>query len=260
MKTLFLSEVRRELGKDSPISQSFVTYQDIAILPEPVKRYFHYCGYLNKEKMMNAEIKWGDFFLKLDPNKKWLKLKCFQFNSVLEPCRIVFMKSKIFGIFPFEGKDKYQDGHGNMLIKLLKFFKLDEVTGKEMDQGELVTVLAEALLIPTYSLQPYITWTSINNNACKAVIEFNNIKAEGTFYFNELGEFIRFETKDRYRSDKKHFKKVRWSAVASNYIEKNGIKFPSRLKGIWHMEKGDFEYFIGTINSIDYNTVMNDVY
>ena len=84
------------------------------------------------------------------------------------------MKNAIMGIFPFEGRDKYQDGHGNMLIKLLKAITVVDAKSKEMDQSALVTVLAESLIVPTYALRQYIKWTALDANSAGAEIEYNN--------------------------------------------------------------------------------------
>jgi len=254
MKNLYLSEVRKELTMYSNSKTDIITERDIAALPEPVQKYFRHCGYLGKEKMINAEVEWKDVYIKMSADKKWISLDCYQFNSVPEPTRIVYMKSSILGVFPFEGRDKYQDGHGNMLIKLLKIIKVADAKGKEMDESALVTILAETLIIPTYALQDYIKWYAIDSNTVKALIKYNGTEVSGLFYFNEQGEIIRFQTDDRYYSEKgTKYKKVKWSGVLGNYIEKNGIKFPSDFRAIWHNEEGDFEYFKGTIADIKYN-------
>ena len=254
MKGLYLSEVKKELAKYSNYANDIITENHIASLPEPVQKYFRHCGYLGKEKMINAEFEWNDVYLKMSPHKKWISLKCYQFNSVLEPTRIVYMKSNIIGIFPFEGRDKYQDGKGNMLIKLLKLITIADVKSKEMDESALVTVLAECFLVPTYALQPYIKWIEIDLNTAKAVIRCNESEVSGLFFFDDHGKFIRFETDDRHYSEKgTEYKKYKWSVVAGNYIEKNGIKFPTYLRAMWHTEEGEFEYFKGNIANIKFN-------
>jgi len=254
MKNLYLSEVKKELTKHPSDKRAFITEKEIAALPEPVQKYFRHCGYLGKEKMINAEIQWKEAYLKMAPDKKWIRLKCYQFNSIPEPVRIVYMKTSILGIFPFEGRDKYQDGHGNMLIKLLKGIKVADAKGKEMDASALVTLLAEALIIPAYAFQPYLQWTEIDSNTAKAVMHYHETEVSGLFYFNAQGEMVRFETHDRYYSERgKEYKKLKWSILFSHYIEKNGIRFPSEVKVLWHTDQGDFEYFKGTIANIQYN-------
>lgn len=254
MKALYVSEVSKELAKYADCKSGVITENDIAGLPEPVQKYFRHCGHLGKEKMANAEITWKDVYFKNSPHKKWMSLKCYQFNSVPQPTRIVYMKSSLMGLFPFEGRDKYQDGHGNMLIKLLKVIPVVNARSKEMDQSALVTVLAESLIVPAYALRDYIKWTSLDANSAGAEIEYNKSRAGGIFYFNDSGEFTRFETGDRYYSENgKDYERKKWSAVAANYILKNGIRFPSYFKAVWHTGEGDYEYFKGTITGIRFN-------
>lgn len=254
MKNLYLSEVRKELAKYSSNGADIITEKDIASLPKPIQKYFRYCGYLGKEKMINAEVKWKEAYIKMSPDKNWMRLDCYQFNSIPEPTRIMYMKSSILGIFPLEGRDKYQDGNGNMLIKLLDIIKVADAKGKEMDESSLVTILSEVLLVPTYALQDYIDWTTIDSNTTKATIRHNASEVSGVFYSNDQGEIIRFETDDRYYSERgTEYKKIKWSVVVSKYVEKNEIRFPTDIKLIWHTDKGDFEYFKGTIANIKYN-------
>ena len=49
------------------------------------------------------------------------------------------------------------------------------------------------------------------------------------------------------------YKKYKWSVVAGNYVEVNGIKYPTYLKAMWHTEEGEFEYFKGNIANIKFN-------
>ncbi len=252
LKKTYQSEVEADLKKHTQFSTALITEIDIENLPEPVQRHFKYCGFIGKEKMENVRVQWRNVYMKMSSEKKWFKINCYQYNSVAEPTRIVYMDSRIAGIFPFEGRDKFQDGHGNMLIKLLKIFKVADDKSKEMDEAGLVTILSETFLVPTYAIQPYIKWTAVEKNTATATIKYNGIEVGGTFSFNDSGVFIRFESNDRYNSEKK--KKVKWSVVADNYIEKNGILFPTELKAIWHYENGDFEYFKGIIDNITFNT------
>lgn len=260
LKNLFLEEIRKEIVGFSEKNTGLITPDDLRDLPDPVRKYFIYCGYVNKEKMNNATIEWSDVYLRMAPDKKWLQIECYQFNSVSEPTRIVYMKSNIAGLISFEGRDKCQNGRGNMQIKLFKIFKIADATGFEMDNSALVTVLAEALFIPSYALQKYITWEPIDSLSARAILNYNDNKVSGIFYFNQTGEFIRFETNDRYQSaNGKHYKKIKWSATVSNYIEKGGVKYPTELKATWHDAAGDYNYFKGKITNIRLNPSLLDV-
>ena len=254
MKNIFLSEIKEELNKRKNQPSSVLTEEDIKHLPLPVRNYIRGCGYIGKEKTLNGRIFWKDVLFRMNRNAAWIDLDCFQFNSIQEPCRIVYMKSRLFGLFPFEGRDKYQGGKGNMLIRLMKLFTLADAKSDEMDISGLVTTLAELLLFPSMALQSYIKWEYIDDFSAKAVINFAGKEASGTFQFNKDYEMTHFTTNDRFQSQPGNkYKNIRWSGIAENYIEKNGIKFPSSFKAAWDQNSGDMIYFIGAIEDITYN-------
>lgn len=252
MKKMFLSEVQTELEKCKASNELF-TEKDIENLPQPVQRYFRYCGYIGKEKMSSAKFVWKAVNFKLGVDKPWGKIKYQQYNFVTEPGRIAYIYSRMFGVIPFEGKDQYLNGKGNMIGKLFKKITLFDVKGEEINVSAAVTYLSESLVVPTCALQKYITWESIDQNHVKGIIEYKGIKAEGIFTFNDRGEYIRFVTDTRYMdSGKGSSEKHKWTAEISDYIDSKGIKIPSKLKGIWNLPKGDYEYFNGIITEIIY--------
>ena len=258
MKKLYISEVQTELDK-SIVSGEVFREEDIAAFPAPVQRYFRYCGYIGKEKMVNARLVWANVNFKMSPDKPWFKIKYEQYNFVLEPARLAYIYSTKLGIIPFEGRDKYLNGRGNMLGKLLKKITLFDVTGTEMDISAAVTYLSESLAVPACALQPYIRWEAMDFNHAKAGYEYEGVKAEGIFTFNDKGEFTKFETYERYmNSGKGTSEKHKWTIEASNYIEEAGIKIPSKLKAIWNLPNGDYEYFNGTLKAIVYNSTKSN--
>ena len=256
LKSLFISEVNQELARHRVVEIRTIREKDIAHLPDPLKKYLEYCGYVNKMDVQNARVMWQDVFLKPDREKDWMKMDCFQFNSVAEPTRIVYMKSTIYGLIPFEGRDKCQQGKGSMLIRLMKYITVANAHGKEMDASALVTVLAESIMIPGYIFRDYITWTSLDASSCQGRLQFNGIDVRGIFYFNKSGEAERFETDDRYYAAKNNqFKKSRWTVTFGAYGEKAGIRIPGSVSACWNQEEGNEPYFKGTVTALEVNVM-----
>ena len=251
LKKLFLSEINDEITKYHSYPSAVFTEEDIKPLPLPVRNCIRNSGFIGKKKMANARIIWKDVFFKRNEKAGWLKLGCWQFNSVPEPCRIVYMKSRLFGLFSFEGRDKYQDGKGNMFIKLLKILTITNAKSQEMDISALVTTLAETFLLPSQALQSYIKWAPVDDFNAKATITFAGKEVSGIFEFNDKFEMARFVTYDRYQSQKDNSNlNIKWAGIASNYCQKDGIKFPSSFKAVWYQETGELEYFRGTIDNV----------
>lgn len=253
LKKLFSNEVETERAKLSGQSKDVFTAEEVSKLPEPVQKYFKYCRYIGREKMLSIKLVFEDVHFKMGVGKPWINIKYEQYNFVPEPARLAYIYSRMFGIIPFEGRDRYQKGQGNMIGVLIKRKTIFDVKGIEIDTSAAITFLSEALIVPSCALQKYISWEPIDSNRCRAIIDYKGIRAEGIFVFNEKGEFIKFQTDDRYMyMDDGTSVKHRWSALVSDYVEKNGIKVPSRVKGVWNLEEGDHEYFDGKIVDIEY--------
>ncbi|NMM53290.1 hypothetical protein HII26_12205 [Paenibacillus aquistagni] len=238
----FERTVQAQMDRSS-ISQDRFTAEDIAALPAPVRRFFHYSGYLGQPKMsyMKAAFKKVDFIL--SPDKPAISIDYTQFNFVQEPVRLAFIDTAMYGI-PFQGLDAYIHGSGSMKGVLAKGFTLFHQTGDEMDQAALVTFLAESLMIPSAALQPYIVWESIDDTHAKATITHDGCSASGVFAFDAVGKLLSFTTEDRALiSTDGEYQQVPWLVRFDDYEQTNGIKQPTHLQAIWQFSDRDLIYF-----------------
>jgi len=232
------------------------TEEDFSPLPFPVKKYFIYCGYIGTPKTKTMKTVYTDVKFRFGKEKPTNIIDCIQYNIADKPARIAYIDSAKYGI-PFEGLDTYTGGNGSMKGVLAKLFTLFHQTGEVMDKASLATFLSECLLIPNAALQDYITWEEIDDLHAKAVISCYGRTASGIFAFNDNGEMLSFTTDDREAAAMDGTsEKVKWSAVFSDYKEKNGIKHPTRFQAIWHYDDGDFLYFDGKDVVIEYNLYL----
>lgn len=161
------------------------------------------------------------------------------------------MKAKMLGIIGLEALDSFRHGNGNMLVKAAGLFKLVDAKGYKMDKAELVTILAETMIIPDYALQTYIKWEEIDLYTVRGTINYHGLKASGLFYFNEDFQMIRFETEDRFYTESNHaLLQPKWTAECTSYIKQDDITFPSIFTATWNFPQGDFTYFKGEIKKL----------
>jgi hypothetical protein len=252
IKDLFLRDVNFASQQTTLLKTE--SERDVAELPQLLKKFIVDCGYVQGERTVSANIKWEDVMLRFSPKSWWENISCYQVNYISIPVRLVYMRLNLWRIFLVEAYDRFINSQGNMLVRLLKFISVTNAKGREMDEAELATILAEMIIIPAYALQRYVSWTVIDVFTLEGTIEYNGIKVSGFFYFNDRNEIIKFETHDRYYSVKgKGYQKVKWTATAQNYIEHKGKKHPAYFSATWNTERGDFEYFKGSIQSIELN-------
>jgi hypothetical protein len=251
LRTQFLNEISAWQKNWQDQDELHFSDTDIRPLPTPVQRYFRTCGYIGSEPHLQGRILWSDVYMRFSATGSWRKIHCDEFLATPEPVRIAYMTAGVAGIPSFAAKDEYRESHGNMLIKLAGLIPLQNAKGREMDQSGLVTVLSECLLLPSYALQPYIQWTEKDPNCAAATIRFNGTEANGLFYFNDRGEFTRFETHDRWQAQKKgRFIRTPWKVTATDYIEDEGIRRPHLMSASWLDNSQWWEYFRGKIAGI----------
>lgn len=251
-KRLYINEVDQFKKEVNP-SRSVFTNDDFAHLPVPVKRFFDVCGFIGKPKYEYVEIVWNSSEIMMRPNQRWLRLKTFQHNFVTEPSRLAYMRANMLGFIPFEGRDKYHNGNGHMYGLLGKIIKIFDAKDPEIAQGAAIVVLSESLLIPSFAIQPYIQWESVDDFTAKARFVHKGVDVGGTFHFNELGEYIRFTTNERpYSLPKGGYEIQPYTIEIRSYQPQGDTKVAREVSAIWNLPEGDFEYWRGVIKEFKY--------
>ncbi len=251
MKGVFTKDKSEFIEKNKIHKIEIFTEELIKELPEPLKKYLRVCGYINMPVPVNADVYWTESWLKMSQDKEWVKLHTMQFNSVKPIGRTAYMK--MLGM-PVAARDLYRNGYGEMNVKLLNLIKLAFDNSKEVAQSALISTFCEFMLIPGYLLLDNVKWEQIDDYLVRGTLIDNGIEVSGIFYFNKEGVFTHFETFDRYfTTGKNSYKKVKFSVIVDSYKNQDNLKISEKVKVMWHLPEGDFEYYKGTIERIEFN-------
>jgi len=253
MVAMFIGEMVTESQLKKDVKTLFSLSQNISNktyssgqleqLPEPVRRYFRYSlqenqSYISYVRLMHD----GKFRIK--PGQKWMTIKGEEYFTTEKPNFVWFGKVPMFSAM-----DTYMDGKGNLKVKLLSLIKIVDAKGKEIDQGELLRWLGEALWFPTALLpSENLRWEEVDENSARVILEDGNISVEGTFYFNQEGQIVQFKAK-RFKDGVLE----NWSGFYHDYREVEGMKVPMHVEVIWNLESGDFKYVDFTVKKIEYD-------
>jgi len=251
MKKVYINDRAELLARTQEKEPAVFTEALIEQLPEPIKRHLSLCGYMNTPVPVNANVYWSESWLRMSPEKDWVKLHTSQFNAVKPIGRVALMK---FETMPVAARDLYCDGYGEMNGKLLNLIRVVFDNSKETAQSALITVFCEFMFIPGYLLVDNVTWEELSPNAVKGTLIDNGIEVIGVFYFDEEGLFSHFMTEDRYYTiGKNQYKKVKFTAAVDSYKMQGNLKVCEKVKIVWHLPEGDFEYYKGIIDRIEVN-------
>lgn len=251
MRRIYLKDRAGLILRNKPYDGQLFTDQIVAGLPEPLIKYLDVCGYMNTPVPFNADVFWSESFIRLSPDRKWGQLKTVQFNSVDPIGRVAYMK---FMKMPVAGRDLYHDGQGEMKGKLLGLFRIIFDNSRETAQSVLLTTFCEFTMVPGYLLSDKVRWEPVDNMSVRGILSDNGISVTARFNFNDEGFLTRVETADRYYTEGRNkYKKVRFSAVIDSYKSQGKIMIPERMKAVWHLPEGDYEYFRGAVDRVVYN-------
>ncbi len=218
-----------------------------------MQKYIHYSGSVGKEKVLNFRVEFTGG-IRSNSSEEFMPLKSVQYNFMDQPTRLFYIVAKKKGI-PAKGIHIYKDRKAVMLIKILGLFTVVNARGKEMDQGETVTVFNDmCFMAPATLIDRNIEWKEIDDLTVGARFTNGNITITATLYFNEKGELVNFLSNDRFETtDVKTYLNSPWITPATAYANINGYLLPSQAKLIYKRPDEDFCYGEFNLKTIEYN-------
>jgi hypothetical protein len=228
-----------------------ITEADVLRLPEAMQRYLSYTRVVGKEAIQTVRLKQRGLF-RTHPGQKWLPTVAEEYFTTNPFAFLWRGKIRLFPLIWISAWDRFSDGHGSLLVKLLSLVPLADVHGPEADQGELLRYLGEIIWFPTAWLSDAIAWQAINAQSVQVTIRQPSIMISAVLYVNEQGQMTHL-TAERFMAEGKSYRLERWSAHCHEYQEVSGMLIPTRVEVTWNLASGDFSYFRGEITEIEYN-------
>jgi hypothetical protein len=150
------------------------------------------------------------------------------------------------------GEDKYQDGKGNMEIKMLALIPIVNASGEEIDQGSMMRYLNEMTWFPSGFLGENITWKAIDSRSAEVTLTDRGRSVSAILYVDDEGKLTDFVA-PRYRAVNGTYSLETWSTPMTAFGEFEGLKLPIKGKGVWKLPEGDLEYIELEITRLEYD-------
>ncbi len=234
-------------------SVEIISEADLAPLPEPVQRYLRYAQVLNKPKIKCAKVRQKGF-MRTSPAQKAMPIEAVQYTTLVgNLTRIWYARVKIGPVNLLNGYDRFDNGNGRMLMRLLSVYPVVNVSGPEVDMSAFIIFVNDMVMWPTAFLSDYIHWEPVDRLAACAQVRLHDKQFSVEMRFNEQGELVDFITEDRYQAVGKTFLRTKWSTPIRNYRIANGFRVPSEGEAVWHLPEGEFSYIQLTIGDILYD-------
>lgn len=240
-----------ELELNDP-DNNIVSEQTILKLPLIVQKWLLNSGTVGKEVVKTVFVEQNLKMLMKPEQKEWYNAIATQYFTTSPPAFNWSVNLKMFPLMNVSGRDKFENGKGEMTIKLLSFIPVVNARdNNKINEATLQRYLAEIVWFPSAAISPYITWEGLDNFSANATLEYNGTKGSGIFYFDENGVFKKFTTM-RYK-DIKDTKPTKWTVTATKTEVRNGITIPVESELDWELDSGNWTWLKLKITNILYN-------
>lgn len=241
------NEVATLAGQVSAREQ-VLTVEKISVLPANVRRWVEHSNVLNRKlPAMYRVLQRGT--LRTTAEGRRMPFEAEQFFSVDPPGFIWRARIDAGPHMKIAGRDKYQNGHGHILIKPLYLFTAANGFGKQIDQGTLLRFLAEAAWFPEMAVSKYLRWEGIDDRRARVTMEYGGTSASGIFFFNEEGLVEGFEAR-RYGDFGGIYRKENWSVNVTSHRKFNDVPIGHQNEVTWKLKEGNFTWLRMEITEI----------
>lgn len=244
----------RIFAKAETGNHQIITRESMKELPPIVQKWLTISG-LNEKRMISDVYLSQELQLKLKPEQKdWYSGTAEQYFTVFPPAFSWSIDTRMTPFLPVAGRDKFEDGKGEMLIRLFSLIPVaDAKNDPKVNEATLQRYLAEIVWFPSAAVSPFIKWEAAGANKARATMEYAGTRGSGEFYFDEKGEFKKFVAL-RYR-DANAVERTEWAVVAQKTETRNGIKIPVECRVSWKVNNEQWTWLNVKINEIDYNVI-----
>jgi hypothetical protein len=251
----FRSMIAREVqALSTGMSATVATgIRGIDTLPVPVRNYLGKA--LRPSAIAVQAVRFrhsGRFRARLDG--PWRPIRGQQYDVTNPPGFLWWGRLRVAPGLWIDARDRCLNGVGNMLISLESTVALADRSGPELDQGSMLRLLSDLVLLPAVLLDDrYVTWAAIDERQARATLRLAASAVSGTFEFGPDSLPRRFFA-DRYLDTGNGRSEVRpWSGEYEDYREVDGMIVPHHFIGYWHINGQRIAYVDFLLERPEYN-------
>ena len=245
MRSLFAAELARSGLRTDGRPGAVVTDADLAPLPEAARRYLRFMGVVGRPRDASFAAHLRGRF-RPGPDAAWKRLDALQYTSAApDVARLFYMRLPFYGV-PVQGRDTYLRGEGRMLVRPLDLFTVQDARGPELDLGELVTWLNDAVLLaPSMLLAPNTTWKPVDDRSFDLAFADRGNAVSARVLLAASGAPTEFHTTDRWYAPpgaKGSPVRTPWTTPVSGWRLVDGRMLPAEGRSVWKRPEGDLPY------------------
>ena len=188
--------------------------------------------------------------MRTKPDAAWMPFTATQYFTIDPPAFVWSASVKAGSLVTIAGRDKYENGRGNMVIKPLYIFEAANSSGEQVDQGALLRYVAEMAWFPQAAVSDYLQWEAVGENEARVTMTYGGLSASGIYTFDNQGRVIGFHAK-RYGDFDGISRKETWSVVTKEHRSLGSLYVGCVSEVTWKLQDGDFHWLSLEVKTLD---------
>ena len=215
--------------------------EDVAHLPEPVRRYMESSGFVGAPKVAGFRaVSRGR--IRASPDDPWMPFVAEQQNTLDPPSRLFHMRARKAGL-PVDVLHVYREGRATMRARVLSLVPVVDEAGPEMDRAETVTLFNDlALMAPGGLAQAPVRWEAVGEGRVRGRFSAGSETVSALLLFDADGALVDFVSDDRFAAVDGELLPWTWSTPVGSRreVEAAGgrVRVVHRGEGRWHPDGG----------------------
>ena len=242
----------RQMESSARQENRTVDFTRLNKLPAPVQRYFK-TVLTDGQPMIERAVLEQTGRLKITPETaEWSKFAADQTVSATTPGFVWDARVLIAPLIHVRVRDAYINSEASGKVSLMSLILMGKESSRpKLDSGALFRYLAEAVWYPTALLpESGVTWEGIDETRAIATLKDGENTVSLEFRFNDMGEVTGIYTQKRYGLFDGAYEQHPWEGKFSHYEWHNGFKIPTQAEVGWHLPKGWWLFWQGTVRRI----------
>ncbi|MTB52585.1 DUF6544 family protein [Lewinella sp. W8] len=233
---LMVSAESEELSASVTSVTGVIGQDDLKELPLPVKNWLMGTGLVGKAPIQEVRLT-QSLKMKLKPDQsQWSEGSAAQRIYSNPPAFHWSVDVRLNALMGFMGRDKWSDGEGYMLIKLLGLIPVvKEGPNPQINEAALQRFLAEIVWCPSLALSPELAWVPVDDHCARAIYTHGEVRGEGLFCFDDEYNFREF-TALRFKETTDDAPRLPWRVSCDRTEWRSGVRIPTRCRASWEVE------------------------